>query len=204
MSVAVSGFSAEPTNSIPRPRYAQPNGPVHSPEILADQHITFRLAAPRATEVTVMGQWTNAPVPMEMDLQQYEKALELFEQGGSLPGSAKATGKRNVRVLLTGVPTAHGAGSERIIHLIENAGATIVCSENCTGLKPILEDVNVGIRDPLKAIATKYYHLPCSVMVRALETALKTKVIVASIPQYTGALGAALMAGQKASTGLVQ
>jgi len=64
MSVAVSGFSAEPTNSIPRPRYAQPNGPVHSPEILADQHITFRLAAPRATEVTVMGQWTNAPVPM--------------------------------------------------------------------------------------------------------------------------------------------
>jgi len=41
-------------------------------------------------------------------------------------------------------------------------------------------------------------------MVRALETALKTKVIVASIPQYTGALGAALMAGQKASTGLVQ
>lgn len=101
---------------------------------------------------------------MEMDLQQYEKTLALFDQGGCLPGSPRATGKKKVRVLLTGVPIAHGAGSERIIHLIEDAGATVVCSENCTGLKPILEDVNVGIRDPIKAIATKYYHLPCSVM----------------------------------------
>jgi benzoyl-CoA reductase/2-hydroxyglutaryl-CoA dehydratase subunit BcrC/BadD/HgdB len=36
--------------------------------------------------------------------------------------------------------------------------------ENCTGLKPILEDVDAGDPNPLGAIARKYYHLPCSVM----------------------------------------
>ena len=37
--------------------------------------------------------------------------------------------------------------------------------ENCTGLKPILEDVDLGSEpDPIRAIARKYYHLPCSVM----------------------------------------
>jgi benzoyl-CoA reductase/2-hydroxyglutaryl-CoA dehydratase subunit BcrC/BadD/HgdB len=36
--------------------------------------------------------------------------------------------------------------------------------ENCTGVKPILEDVDVEDADPLQAIARKYFHLPCSVM----------------------------------------
>jgi benzoyl-CoA reductase/2-hydroxyglutaryl-CoA dehydratase subunit BcrC/BadD/HgdB len=48
-----------------------------------------------------------------------------------------------------------------------------VCLENCTGLKPILEDVDAGAADPLAAIAEKYHHLPCSVMTpnpRRLET----------------------------------
>jgi benzoyl-CoA reductase/2-hydroxyglutaryl-CoA dehydratase subunit BcrC/BadD/HgdB len=36
--------------------------------------------------------------------------------------------------------------------------------ENCTGLKPILEDVDENDPDPIRAIATKYFHLPCSVM----------------------------------------
>ena len=37
--------------------------------------------------------------------------------------------------------------------------------ENCTGLKPILEDVDLKAEpDPIRAIGKKYYHLPCSVM----------------------------------------
>jgi len=36
--------------------------------------------------------------------------------------------------------------------------------ENCTGLKPILEDVDLNEPDPIRAIAKKYYHLPASVM----------------------------------------
>jgi benzoyl-CoA reductase/2-hydroxyglutaryl-CoA dehydratase subunit BcrC/BadD/HgdB len=60
------------------------------------------------------------------------------------------------------VPIVHGA--ERVLELIEDADAVVVAMENCTGLKPILDDVDLDEPDPLRAIARKYYHLPCSVM----------------------------------------
>ncbi len=69
-----------------------------------------------------------------------------------------------VRVLMTGVPMAHGA--ERVLEIIEQNGGLVVCQENCTGVKPILEDVDETAVDPLRAIAEKYFHLPCSVMTR--------------------------------------
>lgn len=94
---------------------------------------------------------------IEVDLQQYDRALQLFGRA-SLP----ATGPKKIRVLLTGVPIVHGA--ERVLELIEDAGAVVVAMENCTGLKPILEDVDLAEADVLRAIARKYYHLPCSVM----------------------------------------
>jgi benzoyl-CoA reductase/2-hydroxyglutaryl-CoA dehydratase subunit BcrC/BadD/HgdB len=105
---------------------------------------------------------------IEADLQQYERALQHY--GGS-NGSASAPNHatRNthhlppVRVLLTGVPLVHGA--ERVLELIEGCGAVVVCLENCTSLKPILEDVDLTSEpDPIRAIGQKYYHLPCSVM----------------------------------------
>jgi len=105
---------------------------------------------------------------IEEDLRQYEKALQLLA-GNSPPPDAQADGK--VRVLLTGVPLVHGA--ERVLELIESAGAVVIAMENCTGLKPILEDVHEGDADLLTAIARKYYHLPCSVMTlnqRRMET----------------------------------
>jgi benzoyl-CoA reductase/2-hydroxyglutaryl-CoA dehydratase subunit BcrC/BadD/HgdB len=71
---------------------------------------------------------------------------------------------RRPRVLLTGVPVVHGA--ERVVELIERCGGLIVAMEHCTGLKPILEDVDeeLATLDPLRALAEKYLHLPCSVM----------------------------------------
>ncbi|MDR3377056.1 MAG: double-cubane-cluster-containing anaerobic reductase [Verrucomicrobiae bacterium] len=93
---------------------------------------------------------------LEPDLQQYEQALKFFD------GRHRSPAKEEVRVLLTGVPLVHGA--ERVLELIEQAGAVVVAMENCTGLKPILEDVDATAADPLRAIAQKYYHLPCSVM----------------------------------------
>lgn len=96
---------------------------------------------------------------IEADLQQYEKALQLLSNHSPQP-DAQTNGK--VRVLMTGVPLVHGA--ERVLELIEASGAVVVALENCTGLKPILEDVDEREPDPLAAIARKYYHLPCSVM----------------------------------------
>ncbi len=51
-----------------------------------------------------------------------------------------------------------------MLELIEAHGGLVVCQENCTGLRPLLDDVDAGSPDPLYAIAEKYYHLPCSVM----------------------------------------
>lgn len=91
------------------------------------------------------------------DLEQYERALAAL--GRAAPARAEDS---LVRVLLTGVPLVHGA--ERVAELVESSGGLIVCMENCTGLKPILEDVRTDALDPLQALAEKYLHLPCSVM----------------------------------------
>jgi benzoyl-CoA reductase/2-hydroxyglutaryl-CoA dehydratase subunit BcrC/BadD/HgdB len=103
---------------------------------------------------------------VEADLQQYERALEHYGQANAKVtdhASRITNGTPPVRVLLTGVPLVHGA--ERVLELIEGSGAVVVCMENCTGLKPILEDVDLEAEpDPIRAIARKYYHLPCSVM----------------------------------------
>lgn len=90
------------------------------------------------------------------DLEHYEETLRVLGNGG-----ARAGGRRRVRVLLTGVPLVHGA--ERVLDLIEQQGGLVVCQENCTGLKPILEDVPEDAPDLLRALAEKYYRLPCSV-----------------------------------------
>ena len=69
-----------------------------------------------------------------------------------------------MRVLLTGVPVVHMA--EKVVDILENRGGLVVAMENCTGLKPILEDVDeqTAAADPVRALAEKYYHLPCSVL----------------------------------------
>lgn len=103
---------------------------------------------------------------IDADFRQYEKVIELLKSV-----KADSVNSGHVRVLMTGVPIVHGA--ERVLDIIENSGGLVVCMENCTGLKPILEDVDENAKDPLKAIAEKYFHLPCSVMTtneRRLQT----------------------------------
>jgi len=91
------------------------------------------------------------------DLTQYETGIK------TLPGrkiTPPAQGR--VRVLMTGVPLPHGA--ERVMDIVESSGGLVVCQENCTGIKPLLEDVDPDTKDPVRALAEKYFHLPCSVM----------------------------------------
>ena len=92
------------------------------------------------------------------DLAAYARIL------GALPArpAAARPPPDAVRVLLTGVPTPHGA--ERIVDLLEAEGGLVVCQENCTGLKPIAQDVPEDAPDPVEALADAYWRLPCSVM----------------------------------------
>jgi benzoyl-CoA reductase/2-hydroxyglutaryl-CoA dehydratase subunit BcrC/BadD/HgdB len=84
------------------------------------------------------------------------------EQAGQDHGQDAHATKSLVRVLLTGVPIVHGA--HRVLDIIEDNGGLVVCMENCSGLKPIVEDIDASAADPMLALAKKYFHLPCSVM----------------------------------------
>jgi benzoyl-CoA reductase/2-hydroxyglutaryl-CoA dehydratase subunit BcrC/BadD/HgdB len=91
------------------------------------------------------------------DLEQYEEALRVLPGRKAFPDASS-----RVRVMMTGVPMVHGA--ERVLEIIEDRGGMVVCMENCTGIKPVLEDVALTNGDPVRALAEKYFHLPCSVM----------------------------------------
>ena len=74
-------------------------------------------------------------------------ALKQYEESGSNPCGGKPAkpgkfdaGGDHVRVLMTGVPMVHGA--ERVLDIVEQSGGLVVAMENCTGVKPILEDVD--------------------------------------------------------------
>jgi benzoyl-CoA reductase/2-hydroxyglutaryl-CoA dehydratase subunit BcrC/BadD/HgdB len=107
------------------------------------------------------------------DFAQYERALQTYKAvGWGLPhrnpaeceGAVGQAPPYKVRVLMTGVPMAHGA--ERVLELIESHGGLVVGMDNCTGLKPILDDVDEITADPIVALAEKYFRLPCSVMTK--------------------------------------
>jgi benzoyl-CoA reductase/2-hydroxyglutaryl-CoA dehydratase subunit BcrC/BadD/HgdB len=101
-------------------------------------------------------------------LEQYERAIEALRgQCGEVSSpQANAAPKIDpagkVRVLMTGVPMVHGA--ERVLNAVEDCGGLVVAMENCTGLKPLMDDVEETAADPLRALAEKYFSLPCSVM----------------------------------------
>jgi benzoyl-CoA reductase/2-hydroxyglutaryl-CoA dehydratase subunit BcrC/BadD/HgdB len=65
------------------------------------------------------------------------------------------------RILLTGIPV--GLGSEKVIKLIERAGANVICFETCGGYRSVFNMIEEN-QEPLRAIAEKYLATPCSVM----------------------------------------
>jgi len=96
---------------------------------------------------------------IDADLRKYEEQLELNRKSEPVCESGK-----KVRVLLTGVPMVHGA--EKVMDIIEEHGGIVVCMDNCTGIKPIMDDVDISDSDPIAALAKKYFSLPCSVMTK--------------------------------------
>ena len=96
---------------------------------------------------------------IECDLVEYENIFNKLE---NMVPEKSCCGSKPVRVLLTGVPVPHG--SERVLEIIESSGGVVVAQENCTGIKPIYDDIDENADDLILAIAEKYYRLPCSVM----------------------------------------
>lgn len=90
-------------------------------------------------------------------LENLVTALENHAQASDPKLSGRAP-----RILLTGTPI--GKGCEKVLTLIEAAGAHVVAMENCTGLKGILRQVDEDDPDPLTALARHYLSLPCACM----------------------------------------
>jgi len=73
--------------------------------------------------------------------------------------------KGTPRILLTGCPV--GLGSEKVVKLLEECGGSVVCLENCSGVKTLeylVDEDEDGQRDPMEAIAERYLRIPCSCM----------------------------------------
>ncbi len=65
------------------------------------------------------------------------------------------------RIMITGCPI--GGVAEKIIPLIEESGAVVVCYENCSGEKELSQLVD-ETKDPIDALTEKYLNIGCSVM----------------------------------------
>lgn len=108
--------------------------------------------------LTVMfktGFFMDKRMGMTLLKEMVEEFHEKAERGES-PFQPKAP-----RILITGVPV--GLGSEKVVRLIEKAGANVVCFENCSGYRSIFMMIDEN-KNPLQSIAEKYLTTPCSVM----------------------------------------
>jgi enterochelin esterase-like enzyme len=64
-------------------RTPTPNDTLVSPEVLSDRRVTFRIYAPKATEVTLRGDWMDTPGPVK--LEKDEKGVWMATVGPLVP-----------------------------------------------------------------------------------------------------------------------
>lgn len=96
-------------------------------------------------------------------MSDWERAIELLQ---AIAAEIRAGGDGKTpaaapRILLTGVPA--GLGSHKVIQLLEECGAAVVCLDNCSGYKKVRLMID-ETGDPLTALARRYLDTPCSVM----------------------------------------
>ena len=85
--------------------------------------------------------------------ESLEKAYAAGET--TIPKSAK-------RIMVTGCPI--GGVLDKTVKLIEESGGSVVCFENCSGIKAAYQMVDEDAEDIIDAIADRYLDIGCSVM----------------------------------------
>jgi benzoyl-CoA reductase/2-hydroxyglutaryl-CoA dehydratase subunit BcrC/BadD/HgdB len=90
------------------------------------------------------------------ELRETIDGIKAEYAGGKRPVSARAR-----RILITGCPM--GGATEKLVRVIEEAGAVVVAYENCTGAKQFDRQVSEAA-DPYEALAEYYLAIGCSVM----------------------------------------
>jgi benzoyl-CoA reductase/2-hydroxyglutaryl-CoA dehydratase subunit BcrC/BadD/HgdB len=116
--------------------------------------------APMTGMDMMLSQWLKGfNVDKEAGIELIERVIKEVEE--QMSKGIYAFDEKAPRILLTGCPV--GSGSEKIIKILEESGASVVALENCTGYKGL--DVMVDeAKDPITALAEKYLSTPCSCM----------------------------------------
>jgi benzoyl-CoA reductase/2-hydroxyglutaryl-CoA dehydratase subunit BcrC/BadD/HgdB len=116
--------------------------------------------APMTGMDMMLSQWLKGfNVDKEAGIELIERVIKEVE--AQMSKGIYAFDEKAPRILLTGCPV--GSGSEKIIKILEESGASVVALENCTGYKGL--DVMVDeAKDPITALAEKYLSTPCSCM----------------------------------------
>lgn len=119
--------------------------------------------APIAGMDMMIAQWLKGfNVDRENGIGTIEKLIEEVEN--RMEKGIFAYSEDAPRILLTGCPTGVG-GADKVVRALEEAGASIVAFENCSGYKglDVLVEESETI-DPLHSLAKKYLSTPCSCM----------------------------------------
>ena len=66
------------------------------------------------------------------------------------------------RVLVTGCPV--GGDATKVFKIIEESGGVIVALDACSGMKAYMDNIEENTGNPVKAMAERYLHIPCSCM----------------------------------------
>ena len=119
--------------------------------------------APLSGMDLLKAQWLKGfNVDKEHGINLMEQLIEEVEE--RIADGKFAFDEKAPRILVTGCPTGVG-GADKVMISLEEAGASVVALENCTGYKGldvmVDEDEN---KDPMDALAEKYLSTPCSCM----------------------------------------
>ncbi|MBQ9537141.1 MAG: 2-hydroxyacyl-CoA dehydratase [Desulfovibrionaceae bacterium] len=84
---------------------------------------------------------------------------QIYEEISALKNTREE--KKRPRILVTGVPT--GMGSHKVVALLEECGARVVCIDNCTCYKKVRNHPEAS-GNALDILATRSLDIPCAVM----------------------------------------
>lgn len=91
-----------------------------------------------------------------------EKAIASVNALADRLAGEKTDSVRRKRILVTGCPI--GGVFKKVVGAVERAGGSVVCFENCGGIKPARCMVDEQAADPVEAIADAYLDIGCAVM----------------------------------------
>ncbi|GAU08634.1 double-cubane-cluster-containing anaerobic reductase [Desulfoplanes formicivorans] len=98
-----------------------------------------------------------------VDMQDYLTLLTaLADDLEALVASRQPDSKPGPRILYTGCPT--GKGSEKVLKILEECGATVAVQEHCSSLKDFNLLVDQDEPDLYRTLAKRYLDTPCSCM----------------------------------------